>query len=133
MNLDIILRDPWVQTVDLLGHLCDGEQVGYLRGGLRSKPQAKRPDSVRVSGLMVSLIEWSTATTVTLAWRDSTRCSYGDQVWHLTRARKDGVCAISGRAIHRGEAVFKPRITRPAPINADAMILDSVLQDRFAA
>ena len=133
MTLDVILRDPWTQTVDLLGNFCNGEHVERIARRIGSRRHAKGQDGAHVSGSTVRLIEWSTATTVTLAWRDSTRCSYGEQIWHLTRARKSGVCAISARAIQRGEAVFRPRATRRLPLNADAMILASVLQDGFAA
>lgn len=132
MTFDVTPRDPWIQTVGLLGHLCNGGLAEYIAGEVSGKQQTKRPDSAQVSGLRISLVEWSGATIVTLAWRDSTHCSYGDQVWHLTHAHKDGVCVISGRRIRRGEAVFKPRATRPAALNAGAMILTSVLQDSFA-
>jgi hypothetical protein len=36
---------------------------------------------------------------------------------------------MSGLAIHVGDAVFKPRRGRPAPLNASAMILATVLND----
>ncbi len=79
--------------------------------------------------MSVCLIERPTSATATIAWRDATHCSYGDQLWHVSRARVSGICAMSGTAIRIGDKVFKPRRGRPAPLNAGAMILAEVLNE----
>lgn len=66
--------------------------------------------------------ERASATRVTLAWCDPSRCAYGDQQWYRTSARRSCVCAVSGLQIRRGESVYRPRMTRPPALNAEAMI-----------
>jgi len=62
-----------------------------------------------------------------LAWRDSTSCSYGAQIWMGANAKVSGVCAMSGAQIKRGDRIFHPRHSKPAPVNAGAMILASAI------
>jgi hypothetical protein len=68
------------------------------------------------------------STTATVAWRDSTSGCYEDQIWRGVVARTSGICAVSGRSIKRGDRVYRPRATRPAPTNANAMILSDVVE-----
>ncbi|MBP0588673.1 DUF3331 domain-containing protein [Paraburkholderia sp. LEh10] len=116
--------DPWTQTIGLLGPSSRVEAaqqcVAPLRGTARGAD--KRFDAA------VTLIDRPTSSTATIAWRDSTRGCFGDQVWRMARARASGFCAMSGQAIHPGDAVYKPN-ARPAPVNAEAMILACVLRD----
>ncbi|WP_254369037.1 DUF3331 domain-containing protein [Paraburkholderia phenazinium] len=77
----------------------------------------------------VKLLDRPDASTATIAWRDSTHCCYGDQVWRASRSRVKGVCAMSGRAIFPNDEVFKPRRGRASPLNAHAMILAVVLDE----
>jgi len=65
-------------------------------------------------------------TTLIIRWVEPGRCHYGEQRWRLRSANSSGVCVISRRAIHRGDAVFRPA-ERPAPLNARAMISAEVL------
>ncbi|WP_338641700.1 DUF3331 domain-containing protein [Burkholderia pyrrocinia] len=128
--------DPWTQTLGLLAQLSgssDARVVAPLcetqRGCVSGNVAHQRPVSVvRRSGL-VNFIDRPTATTVTIAWRDSTHCSYGDQLWQASRAKVNGVCAMSGHPIRPGDAVYQPRPEHPKPLNADAMILASALQE----
>ncbi|WP_418789373.1 DUF3331 domain-containing protein [Paraburkholderia pallida] len=78
---------------------------------------------------MVRIVERPTVGPVTLTWRDPLCCSYGNQEWYLTRARRTGVCALSGLEIRRGQTVYRPRATRPQALNANAMILKEILDD----
>lgn len=135
--------DPWTQTLGLLSQLCGGDARPAARGretplvrtaghataavtAAASAPRAQAGNAMRRS-VSLSVIEHPTSTTVTIAWRDSTHCSYGDQLWQVSRARRSGVCAMSGRAIRRGDLVYQPRRIRPKPLNDGAMILASVL------
>ncbi|GAB6852420.1 DUF3331 domain-containing protein [Paraburkholderia kururiensis] len=133
--------DPWTQTLGLLSQLCGGDTRPAARGreaqaarmagsaaasaGTSSAPA--QPGSAMRRSVSLSVIERPTSTTVTIAWRDATHCSYGDQLWHVARARRSGICAMSGRAIRRGDLVYHPRRSRPKPLNDGAMILASVL------
>jgi len=78
---------------------------------------------------VVSLIERTTSSTATFAWRDPTSCSYGEQIWRAARAKVSGICAISGARIKRGDLIFHPQRSKLAPANAGAMILASALND----
>ncbi|WP_158602068.1 DUF3331 domain-containing protein [Pararobbsia silviterrae] len=60
--------------------------------------------------------------TASLTWRDSTSGCYYDQIWRIGIARKHGVCPLTGRPVHLGDAVFRPIHSMVRPSNADAMI-----------
>ncbi|KVV51822.1 hypothetical protein WT27_29575 [Burkholderia territorii] len=137
MNLatDAIAVDPWQQTLSLLLQLCRSNEARSF--ACSSEPLRARwtePRShLRTTGagrrtVSVSFVDRVSATEVTIAWRDSTHCSYGDQAWHATRARTSGACALSGRPVRIGDAVYQPR-GRPRPLNAGAMILASALHE----
>ncbi|WP_322101444.1 DUF3331 domain-containing protein [Paraburkholderia sp. J41] len=129
MPIQTKAADPWAMTIGLLGQLR-GERGAPGAIGALAKPRksARRAARTAVAGLSVRVIERSTDTRLTLAWRDPSHCAYGDQEWYLTRARRSGVCAVTGREIRRGEAVYRPRPMRPQALNADAMIHSVVLQ-----
>jgi Domain of unknown function (DUF3331). len=76
---------------------------------------------------VVSLIERTSASSVTIAWRDATSCFYGAQIWRAARAKASGVCAMTGERIKRGDRIFHPRQSKPAPVNAKAMILATAI------
>lgn len=119
--------DPWSQTIGLLSVISGVTRAGFVPMGSGG---AVPPVSELAHGVVsVSLVDRPTTSTATIAWRDSTRCCYGDQVWRSSRARVEGVCAMSGRPIHPGDPVYKPRPCRPMPLNAGAMILTSALND----
>lgn len=127
--------DPWTQTLGLLTQLCAARDVPaaarprearVTRAGANSRSNAPVMSARRA--VAVSFVERQTATTVSIAWRDATHCSYGDQVWKTARARISGVCAVSGRPVEPGDPIYRPGPTRPVPLNAGAMILASVLE-----
>lgn len=141
----VIPVDPWTQTLGLLSQLCGGDARPAARARDTS-PARKVNSATRLAAgsatalaasaqaagavrrsVSLSVIERPTSTTVTIAWRDSTHCSYGDQLWHVSHARRSGICVMSGRAIRRGDLVYQPRRSRPRPLNDGAMILASVL------
>ncbi|CAD6532685.1 DUF3331 domain-containing protein [Paraburkholderia sabiae] len=122
------VMDPWTQTIGLLG--TTSRLMAAVEGNAQSRRKAQCADGR--FGAAVTLIDRPTPSTATIAWRDSTRGCFGDQVWRMARARMSGFCAMSGQAIHPGDAVYKPN-PRPAPVNAEAMILASVLRDAATA
>ncbi|WP_184067862.1 DUF3331 domain-containing protein [Paraburkholderia sp. CI2] len=117
-------RDAWSQTLQLLRILSSGVAgpgQENLEGAQRSRTARQSGDSAR-SAPVVTLIERLSSVTVTLSWR-CTACHYGDQVWMRCIARQSGVCAVSGVAIRRGDAVYRPRSRGHwLPVNVDAMI-----------
>nr|WP_308010339.1 DUF3331 domain-containing protein [Burkholderia vietnamiensis] len=137
VSTDVIALDPWQQTLSLLSQLCrdDLRLRAPAREPLRARGTAHRANAragdAERRAVSVSFVDRVSSTAVTIAWRDSTHCSYGDQTWHVTRARASGVCALSGEPVRIGDAVYQPR-ARPKPLNAGAMILESVLHEAEA-
>ncbi|MCC8392914.1 DUF3331 domain-containing protein [Paraburkholderia sp. MMS20-SJTR3] len=120
--------DPWQMTIGLLGQLS-GEKCPGSPVPAAPEQASRRSADKPVPGLTIRVLERATATRVTLAWRDPSRCAYCDQEWYRTRARRAGVCVVSGRKMRRGEDVYRPRTTRPQALNADAMIHSVVLDE----
>jgi hypothetical protein len=122
---------PWIQTIRLLSrgsqlpNICNKTSLRARGcasfghdGALSTEPSLHR---------VVSLVERTSSSTVTIAWRDSTSCSYGAQIWMAANAKVSGVCAMSGARIQRGDRIFHPRHSKPAPVNDGAMILASAI------
>ena len=123
--------DPWIQTIRLLS-----SELRCPDAGADTTPVAKRGTSYgceatsstsHLPHLKVSLIERTTSFTVSIAWRDPTSCFYGAQIWRVASAKVSGICALSGQRIRRGDRIFHPQLSKPAPVNARAMILESAL------
>ena len=129
MQANTNLTDPWMQTIGLLSMASSGTHAASRQIDRSLTRHACGPEYI---GVKVCLIDRPTTSTATIAWSDSTRCCYGDQVWRSSRARAPGVCAMSGRPISPGDAVYRPRPCRPMPLNASAMILTSALNDAAA-
>lgn len=119
--------DPWSQTVGWLTMQSAG------KGARASDSSAARKhaicDAPTSAAVRVSVIDRPTSSTATVAWCDPRSCRYGDQVWRASIARQPGTCALSGRSIGRGDAIYRPRACRPSPLNASAMILAAVVED----
>jgi hypothetical protein len=113
-------------------HVIDALVAGDGRATEREPHLQPRADSMASYApsphVEVSVIERLTHTSVSVRWRDATRCHYDDQVWISCRARSSGRCALSGAAIRRHDFVYKPRARSVAPANANAMILASLIE-----
>jgi hypothetical protein len=82
--------------------------------------RTKTSPALDASRVQVEILEQS-ETTLVVRWVEPGRCHYGEQRWRRRSAHTAGTCVVSRRAIHRGDAVFRPA-ERPAPANASAMI-----------
>jgi hypothetical protein len=127
---------PTTQRQDGRGTVW-GHVIAALVAGQRSASERKPRLQARTESMVpyapsphvqVRVIERLTETSVSVRWRDATRCHYDDQVWISCRARSNGRCALSGAAIRRHEFVYKPRARSVAPANANAMILASLIE-----
>src|SRR6201991_3855286 len=127
------IYDPWRQTIGMLSVMSGRTDPWVTRLAALHVRFERKTSRLMLAGARVDakvcLIDRPSSATATIAWHDATHCSYGDQLWHAARARVSGVCAMSGRAIRIGDSVFKPRRGRPAPLNASAMILATVLNE----
>ncbi|MDR5753168.1 MULTISPECIES: DUF3331 domain-containing protein [unclassified Caballeronia] len=125
--------DPWSQTVGWLTLQSAATNVRARDPQRENEAIATRArcigDAPTHANVVVSVIDRPTSSTATVAWCDPRSCRYGDQVWRASVARQPGVCALSGRSIGRGDAIYRPRACRPSPLNAGAMILATVVED----
>lgn len=125
--------DPWSQTMRLLSSAARvPDDIRQTTSAATHRVSSARNAAFIAGGsshLVVSLIERTTSSTVTIAWRDPTSCFYGEQTWRAARAKVSGICALSGARIKAGDRIFHPQRSKPAPVNAWAMILVSALND----
>lgn len=125
--------DPWSQTVGWLTMQSVSTNAHARESQRADESVARRQRCVSTTpahaNVAVSVIDRPTASTATVAWCDPRSCRYGDQVWRASVARQPGTCALSGRSIGRGDAIYRPRACRPSPLNAGAMILAAVVED----
>jgi hypothetical protein len=77
----------------------------------------------------VRLLECPSARTVLIEWSSPTGFRYGEQIWTRTTATASGVCALSGKPVTRGDAVFRPRRPLNSGGNALAMILATEIDE----
>jgi hypothetical protein len=64
--------------------------------------------------------------TLALRWVQPGPCHYAEQCWRLVAARGNGVCAISGCPVKKGDLVYRPD-ARPPASNAKVTILKDVV------
>jgi hypothetical protein len=126
MLSDAKLVDPWSRTITLLSMPADTEPL--IEADFEQPRRKTSADDPAECSLSVSVVDRPTAFTVTLDWRDATRCCYRDQLWVAARARVSGRCAMSGAAIAPGDEIFRPRPARPVPRNVAAMVLASAVE-----
>jgi hypothetical protein len=82
-------------------------------------------------GGTIAFVEWVNSKSAILSWKASTSGVYGEQLWKLRTAKRLGSCAISGKKIRRGNAVFRPwhRGDQLVPVNANCEILEQSLRE----
>jgi hypothetical protein len=77
---------------------------------------------------LVSVVEELSLTTISVRWSDPCMGRYDSQIWGIASAPSDGVCALSGKPIRRGDSIFRPRVSRAyTPVNRHGMILASAV------
>lgn len=86
-----------------------------------------------LNNVVVVVLERPSPLTAVIAWRDSTSCRYGDQLWRAGIARSKGVCALTGVAIMPGDSIYRPAPFSPRPCNADAMISTPAVRSAVCA
>ncbi|SIT48403.1 conserved hypothetical protein [Paraburkholderia ribeironis] len=84
---------------------------------------AKRPSNIMV-------VDRLSTCTISVSWSDPCVGRYTEQIWCSGRANAAAICALTGRAINRGDRVFRPR-TREwrVPPNCHQMILAATIGD----
>jgi hypothetical protein len=127
------IDDAWIHTIGLLNSRSGGKgKVADKHEAVMTRDEHYTRlfmDAYEAREVCVSVVDRPSARTATISWRDPTACCYGDQVWRAGVSRSRGVCAMSGRPILPGDAVFKPQARRPLPLNVGAMILATAVLD----
>lgn len=119
-------RDPWGHLLGELRVFSKGLKQDTTRGlSATQVVLGARTIYTPLPELVVSIVERTGPTSATVTWNEPS-CRYGYQTWRAAISRLSGVCVISGKVIRRGDLVFKPQ-GRPVPLNAHAMILQSVV------
>lgn len=128
-----ISSDPWLQTVHLLKALASSRNGGCaetssLKAAARDARNAGYSKGARtLESTFVRVVDRPTFVTAVVDWRDATTGCYAEQTWRAGRARRCGLCALSGAPIAAGDAVYRPRITKHFRANAESMILASAV------
>ncbi|MBW9102663.1 DUF3331 domain-containing protein [bacterium M00.F.Ca.ET.228.01.1.1] len=77
----------------------------------------------------IAVVEWLSSATISVSWSDSCTGRYAEQIWCSGFARVSCVCALTGRAIRRGDRVFRPRARQVrVPGNRDQVILAEAIE-----
>jgi hypothetical protein len=110
----------WTSIVTLLAGNETREPAG-TRSRRRTSMGSRRYAGASTSAI-VRIVDRPTLRTLIVSWRDALTGCYGYQLWNAKKARHDGICALTGRHIARGDAVFSPKPGQAHPGNSDAMI-----------
>jgi hypothetical protein len=114
------ITSAWARiVVRLAGDECR-EPTGTA-ARVRRPAAGRRPVGASTSAT-VRIVDRPTLRTLIVSWRDAMTGCYGYQLWNARKARHDGVCALTGRRIARGDAVFAPKPGQAHPGNYGAMI-----------
>jgi hypothetical protein len=90
--------------------------------------RARAPAALAESAV-VTFVERFSPKSVSITWRDSTAANYCEQLWIRRIARSQGVCALTGNSIVRGDAVYGPAgRTAARPANAAQMVLAEAIE-----
>ncbi|WP_233848798.1 DUF3331 domain-containing protein [Paraburkholderia sp. HD33-4] len=129
--------DPWEQTLLLLDRLgatdprapspnsTELAPAARIAGPHRNDGRCRKGGDATIDApcaAVVTLLERLSPRTVVLRWC-SASCHYGYQIWVCAKARRAGMCAVSGKAIRRGDIIYRPSTRTPVlPVNLNAMI-----------
>lgn len=140
--------DRWEHVVMLLWLQSEARQpmhavrpeaaCSHARGGAGARKQAagnaaRAAAGVGLNRTSIIALEKQNDSSMLVSWSDSTRCRYIDQRWISAKSRSSGYCALTGRAIRRGDPIYKPQwrgAHRPA--NSMEMILAAELEQMAA-
>ena len=92
-------------------------------------PVADVPGDASPRPAHIVVEERLSSCTISVSWSDPCSGRYTEQIWRSGLARDAAVCALTGRAISRGDAVFRPRAHDfHVPSNRHQMILAATLE-----
>jgi hypothetical protein len=129
MQQKVRISDPWLHSINMLSPQSEFTIQVQRKTEMEMRRAARANRNARAEkNSIVKILDKPTETTATVAWFDSTSCCYGDQTWLLRVARSSGTCALTGEPVSKGDHVYQPRSRSPRPLNANEMILSSVVK-----
>ncbi|SAK85513.1 hypothetical protein AWB77_04497 [Caballeronia fortuita] len=117
-------RDPWEQILESLPSF-DEDARGRNISTFRSNTQ--HYDANRLTSAVIHVVDRPTDQTVIIYWSDASRCVYKDQLWRLSRAKRNGICALTNQRVAKGDSIFCPSTKGSKPVNHDMMILSNAV------
>jgi hypothetical protein len=131
--------DPWSVTISQLEQLAyhtdidealDQDEDTVTESSTEKRNQgASSHASDYARNAVVTFVERIGEKAVSISWRDSTGGNYREQRWVMRAARSRGVCALTGKAISRGDIIYHPvSSTRGRPSNLAQMIRAEALE-----
>lgn len=112
--------DPWAATISQLEQVSDHADTDEIddqndETDTEAPSDKSRPVDTAASlasgyghNAVVTFVERIGAKAVSISWRDSTGGNYREQRWVLRAARTRGICALTGKAIVRGDNIYHP-------------------------
>jgi hypothetical protein len=120
--------DPSTEQLDV----CARRQRASLKE-CRANPGSIAPESrtyLASRPAQIAVLEWLSSSTISVSWSDPCSGRYTEQIWCCGLARVTSRCALTGRAIHHGDRVFRPRMREiRVPANQNQMILAEAVED----
>lgn len=58
--------------------------------------------------ITVRVLDTPSKNQLLVSWRQSGLCNYTEQLWALRKAPRSAICPVSGKAIRRGDHVYRP-------------------------
>jgi hypothetical protein len=115
-------------------HACTKNRYAALRKLRITMPSPASADPCVQTPKPAHIVvqERLSSCTISVSWSDACTGRYTEQIWRSGLARDAAVCVLTGRAISRGDAVFRPRAHDfHVPSNQHQMILAATV-DQYA-
>jgi len=113
------------ENLDLWGKILAALGNGS-RGRVHSEPLPWQETSFFSTCVKITVLECCDGFA-SIEWNDPTQGHYAEQRWQRCIARRNGICALSGESIVRGDCVYQPARKLAKPVNSCAMILARAL------
>jgi hypothetical protein len=128
--MDLTDNVAWLDTVGRLDVVCAYQLAAPPNRSAGSQRSSRKSNLNRSASIV--LLDRISPRTATVSWSDPQGCKYGEQVWRLAAAKRPGTCALTGRPVAKGDAIYRPTTAEPPPANADAMMLAEALNEAFS-
>jgi len=124
MDQNITADTVWQRAIGQLDAEC-ARQLTIRAKDVLNAPTYHRPP---IDNVVVALLDRPGPLTALVSWSDALGGKYGEQTWRLASAKHTGICVLSGNKIEVGDAIYRPKKAGPTLVNANAMMLATIVQ-----